>query len=290
MKNTTLLACAAAMVFAVSCSRSAESNSAYDFAKHEREPTPAPSQTDVTKMLREANLKFRVKSVKDATSILEKMAVGHGGYVAQSMYDIEESENIIRKMTTDSAEEVKKLYQRNHMEVFVLNTRLDSFLDGLNRLVDHLEFRHITAYDVELEGAQSAVANAENGAFHNKTEGANESMKVTANANSFVAAPTPKDTRLRKKYARVTMDIYQTPVVKKWTIPNPDSFEVARGGFFDDFGASFRAGWRGTTIFFNYLVSFWPVWLLASVVVVWWKRRRKGLTLLSVFKKSTVKS
>jgi hypothetical protein len=256
----------------------------------ESHTAPTPNQTDVTKMLREASLKFRVKNVNDVTGTIEKMTVRNGGYVAQSMYDIEESENIIRKVSTDSAEEVKKLLQRNHMEVFVLNSKLDTFLDGIAKLVDHLEFRHITAYDVNMESASEAADKYVSGSSDAANNGS-LSFSVTDEAKSetepktgyksynWASSPAPSDMKLRKKFARVTMDIYQTPIVKKWTIPNPDSFEVARGGFFSDFGSSLKTGLRGLAFFFNYLVSLWPLILVIAIGIVFWKRRKKGLNI-----------
>ncbi|MBS3914233.1 MAG: hypothetical protein KG003_07015 [Bacteroidetes bacterium] len=296
MKNKSILAIMLLTVFIAACNESSKTRY-LDIAKpaSETQTSPVPNQTDVTKMLREASLKFRVKNVNDVTGTIEKMTIRNGGYVAQSMYDIEESENIIRKVSTDSAEEVKKLLQRNHMEVFVLNSKLDSFLDGIAKLVDHLEFRHITAYDVNMESASDAAdkyvsgtnTSTKNGTISYSVTDESKSepeQKTSFKSHQWASSPAPADAKLRKKFARVTMDIYQTPVVKKWTIPNPDSFEVARGGFFSDFGSSLKTGWRGLALFFNYLVSLWPLILVLAAGIVFWKRRKKGLKLFS-FKK-----
>ena len=217
-----------------------------------------------TEMLREAEMRFRVKDVQKTTATFEKMAVSHGGYVAKSMYDIEESETIIKKLSTDSAQEIKQLRQSNHMEVFVLNTKLDSFLDRVKPWVDHLEYRHLTATEMV------------------------ELPKHSDGQGNFAATELPfaqdKWQSINKKFSRVIMDFYQTPVTQKWTIPNPDSFEVARGGFWDDFGSSFKAGWRGVTMAFNYFISFWPLWVIVLLVFFWVKRRKGGFK--NLFKKA----
>lgn len=224
----------------------------------ERSAVPEPNQTNVQKMLRTASLKFRVKDVQKSTNQIEKMARYHGGYVAQSIFNIDEVEKLIKKKSTDSAEEIKKLVPQNHIEVFVLNTQLDTFLDKIQGMVDHLEYRHLTAYDKTIE---------------NTTAPSEGSVGNTANA--FAVA---NGQQVNTKYARVSMDIYQTPVVKKWTIPNPDSFEVARGGFGEDFVNSLKSGWRGLGIGFNVLISLWPLLLFALGGYWWYKRRGKKIT------------
>lgn len=278
MKKLVFPLAIAAMFIAACNNNSRESESArymkgVDVA--EAPAAPVPSSTDVTKMLREAAMRFRVKEVQEATSVLEKMAISHGGYVAKSMYDIEASETIIKKISTDSAQEIKKLEQRNHMEVFVLNSKLDTFLDKVKNLVDHLEYRHVTAFDVNMEEA-----------FPEEPKAGNQGATSSNNLNYQFASPAPTSSKLRKKFARVTMDFYQTPVIRKWTIPNPDSFEVARGGFWDDFVSSLKTGWRGTAVFFNYLISFWPLWLLAAALYLWLRRRKKTLGIKNIFAKN----
>jgi len=237
----------------------------------------APSQTDVTKMQREAALQFRVKDVIKTTGVLEKMTVRHGGYVAKSYYDIEESESLIKKLSTDSAQEIKKLDQRNHMEVFVLNTNLDSFLNQISPLVDHLNYRHLSANDEPMEDAHSNSSNYLNSTATDK--------KTVIQNDATEAYQKRVSNTLKSKFARVTMDIYQTPVIKKWTIPNPDSFEVARGGFWEDFVSSVKQGWRGVSIFFNYIVSIWPLFLLAAGFMGYARKRNKTWNPLSLLRK-----
>lgn len=265
MKNIAIIF--SVVLLAVACnnaSQESRSNKYLDRAEAVTEETPVPNQTDVTKMIREANLRFRVKEVQQATSVLEKMAVAHGGYVARSMYDIRESETIIKKISTDSSQEIKKLYQSNNMVVFVLNTQLDTFLDKVKTLVDHLEYRHITAFDNHIEESPEPKLN---------------------NRPADFASPNNWLTANKKKYSKITMYFYQTPVIKKWTIPNPDSFEVARGGFWDDFASSVKSGWRGTTMFFNYMVSFWPLAFLTLVLYIVIRRKRKKAGWKSFFRK-----
>ena len=275
LKTLPLALCIAAVFAVLSCSNNTGSSSRKDIqALDVAAPnSQQPSQTNVTKMEREAELKFRVKDVGQSTGILEKMAVANGGYVAKSFFDIDESETLIKKLSTDSAQEIKKLNQRNHLEVFVLNSKLDSFLDKIKPLVDHLEFRHVSANDVVMESSHEKDKSAAGGTVY--ADYSLDSVSANhfkANTNSWVS---PKTTVLKTRFARVTMDIYQTPVVKKWVIPNPDSFEVARGGFWEDFVASLKTGMRGTMIFFNLLVSFWPLWLLLVLGWYLWRRKTK---------------
>ncbi len=262
---------AAMLVACNNASNTAERS--YDIAKAEPSATKQsapPTQTDVTKMEREASLRFRVKDVIQSTGRLEKMAKKHGGYVAQSMYDIDESETLIKSLNTDSASEIKKLEPRNHLELYVLNTKLDSFLDELKPMVDHLNYRHLSATQPETVN-YSAPAEKDK-------ELVNEAK------NNYVQLPS--NTGLRSKYALVIMDIYQTPIVKKWVIPNPNSFEVARGGFWEDFVSSVKAGGRGLLIFLNMIVALWPFILIGIIVWIVVRRRMgKSIIPLGIFKR-----
>lgn len=217
--------------------------------------TTTPNQTDLTKMLRNASMKFRVKDVQQTTLKVEKMSRQHGGYVAQSIFNIEEAESLVKKKSTDSATEIKKLIPRNHLEVFVLNTQLDSFLDRLAPMVDYLEFRHLTALDQQIEKQTP-----------NSTSFKDENHQAN---NMYVA----NNLAVNAKYARVVMDIYQTPIVKKWTIPNPDSFDVARGGFWEDFINSLQVGARGIGLAINFFVSLWPIWFIALLSYLLFKSK-----------------
>lgn len=240
------------VVSLMSCSNRSESTQDYapqpGSASRKEEADAAVVRQDVTRMEREASLRFRVKDVKKSTSVLEKMAVKHGGYVSVSNFEIEEEEVLIRSVSVDSAREVRKLNQSNHIEVFVLNTKLDSFLDQVGPLVDHLNYRRISAYDAAMESSHG----------ENTAEKPAGGVKLKA---------------LRSQYARITLDIYQTPVVRQWIIPNPDSIEVARGGFWDDFRASLASGGKGILQFINGLVSLWPLWLI--LFTAWLLLRKK---------------
>lgn len=261
---------AVAIIYLASCSQASgnrESTKSKDISSgyNEAANAPVPNQTNVQQMLRTAMLKFRVTDVQKSTNQIEKMARFHGGYVAQSMFNIEETESLIKKRNTDSAEEIKKLIPRNHIEVFVLNSKLDTFLEKVEKMVDHLEYRHLTAFDKQIETTTAEAPT--------KTE--------DGNANNYQVYD--RSAGINTKYARVTMDIYQTPVVKKWIIPNPDSFEVARGGFWEDFVSSIKSGGRGIGMAFNFIVALWPIWIFGLLIYFIIKKRK---TLFPFAKKS----
>lgn len=228
---------------------------AYEKAKSTGSP-------DVTKMQREAELRFRVKDVHLTTIALERMAMAFGGYVAVSNYEVEEEEAVISKLGRDSAREVRKLLQRNHMEVFVLNSGLDSFLSRLAPMADHMAYRRITAHHSGIEAGRGASSDSPENA---------------------------KPGALQIRYARVVMDFDQPAIVKKWVIPNPDSLDAAKGGIADDLVHSLKTGWAGLMAFVSGTLAFWPLWLL--LFSVWFVIRRRWvktpLWLPMVAKKAT---
>jgi hypothetical protein len=272
---------AVAVIIFCACSESSNRTSRNDVAvkdeMKQEKIMETPSHTDVKKMERSAELSFRVKDVNSATGLLEKLTVAHGGYVAKSNYDVDEVETLIKKVSSDSAEEIKKLEQRNHLELYVLNSKLDSFLDRIKPLVDHLNYRHLSAnqFIAETKTQQNAVE-------YDYSKEANKNGNVSS-SNQFIA---PNDAIMkRSKFASVSMDIYQTPVVKKWMIPNPDSFDVARGGFWEDFLSSVKTGGRGILGFINFLVPLWPLFLLFSVFWIIWRKRKNLSILPAIIKK-----
>lgn len=232
------------------CSNRAENRTDEARAASEMEPAydkaKSTGSPDVTKMQREAELRFRVKDVHLTTIALERMAASFGGYVAVSNYEVEEEDAVVSKISRDSAREVRKLLQRNHMEVFVLNAGLDSFLSRLAPMADHLAYRRITAHHAGIEAGRGALSDHPENA---------------------------KPGIMQIRYARVVMDFDQPAIVKKWVIPNPDSLDAAKGGIAEDLVNALKSGWAGLMAFVSGLLAFWPLWLLLSMAWLVIRRR-----------------
>lgn len=230
-------------------------------AASEKQKEIAPKltrETDVQKMQRQAQLKFRTKDAQKSTLQIEKLTRQHGGYVAQSNFDVTESESLIKPYTQDSSIEIKKLYQRNEMIVYVLNTKLDSFLAAVSPIVEHLEYRYISATEMARETKSAAE---------------NNSTKYNYSSAADV------------EFCYVNLYFYQSPIVKKWIVPNPNSFEAARGGFFTNVGENIQMGWHNLGIFVGYFMSLWPIWMLILLFWVWWRRKNGKSINLQFWKK-----
>jgi hypothetical protein len=99
--------------------------------------------------IRTADIKFKVKDVKQSTFVIEDLVSRHGGYVTYTNLSGTISYQYKTQVSSDSTEERTHYNVDNSITIRVPNRHLDSVLKGMAPLMDFLDYRTIKADDIK---------------------------------------------------------------------------------------------------------------------------------------------
>jgi hypothetical protein len=103
------------------------------------------------KIMRTADLRFKVKNVENATYQIENLTKRFGGFVTSTHLESRVAEQNTTPFSTDSLLEITAYNIENAMLVRVDNRYLDTFLLEMSKIYAFLDRRQINATDMTIE-------------------------------------------------------------------------------------------------------------------------------------------
>ncbi|WP_157604495.1 DUF4349 domain-containing protein [Solitalea canadensis] len=229
------------------------------------------------KFIRTSELKFKVKSVADATFKIEDIARKEGGFVTLSNLTSSVDNVVTTKVSADSSVETKYYTVSNSIILRVPNYKLDTTLKQIAKLVDFLDYRVIKADDVGLQllsnnMAQKRIAKNEQrltdaidqkGRKLNDVTNAEESL-LDKNEQSDATKLSSLNLNDQINFSTVSLSVYQRETTKSELIVNNVNLKEYQQGFLSSAYESFLTGFEILSSIVLALIKLWSVILLAS--------------------------
>ena len=230
------------------------------------------------KFIRTADLKFKVKNVEKTVYIIEDIVSSHGGFVTLSQLNSNKENELTTPVSEDSAIETTSYIVTNTMTVRVPNTKLDTTLKDIARLVGYLDYRIIKADDIGLQvranslqqkRAVQHVARLTNaidkqGKKLNDITTAEETLQ-DGNATADEALLSNLSLSDQVNFSTVQLSLYQPGTVKTEVVAVAKEVKAYEPNFDKKVMNALQNGIEIGEILFIGLLQIWPLLLLIGV-------------------------
>jgi len=230
-----------------------------------------PKNSD-KKVIRTADIKFKVKNVAASTYAIENTANKFGGFVTYTNLQSTILDKNEIKKSQDSTLEITNYRVENNITIRVPNIRLDTVIKTIAKQIDFLEYRIIKADDVSLQILSNQLT-------QNRTENQEKRLEKAIDAkgkklNEVLAAEDNLNTKKEQKdnsklenlslqdqvnFSTLTLQIYQRETIKEEMIANAKTYR-------QDFGSKILdgvlSGWYVIEGIIAVIAQLWSVILI----------------------------
>jgi len=249
-----------------------------------------PNDT-IRKMIRTANIKFKVKDVIKATYIIENIVVTHDGFVANTNLTSQINNTNEIPVKEDSTLLATYYSVVNTLVLRVPNVQLDTTLKEIAQLVEFMDYRIIDAKDVSLDLLskkleQNRLANYDSrmtNAINNKgkrlsdvNDAENSLLEKQAQADEAKLANLQILDSI--KYSTINLLLYQNQSIKYEVIAKEKTIIPYSIPFGTRFIEALKFGWTIIVEFFLFLINGWSIILIAVLIFFGVKYFRKRIS------------
>lgn len=229
--------------------------------------------------IRTADIKFKVKDVKQATFQIEDVISKHKGYITYTNLSSTVSYQNKTQVSEDSLKESTYYHVDNSITIRVPNTQLDSVLRELAPFMDFLDHRTIKADNVKFTLLANQLAekrfNHHKERYAEAVDKKGKKLKEIANAENDLLEKQElaDDGQIgtmelldRVNYSTVTLYIYQPETMKQVLVASEKVIPPYKPSFVKRLGESFVNGWiifEGIILFF---VQIWGIIVLGILL------------------------
>ncbi len=230
------------------------------------------------KFIRTADIKFRVKDVTKATYAIEDITTKFGGFVTSTQLQsvVDSKTNI--PVSADSTLETTYFTVEDNMTIRVPNTKMDTTLKCIARLVSFLDSRVIKANDIGLQ----LLANE----LTQKRAAKNEKKSAVAGGNTYsqtivfedhvtsASGTTDEEGDNAKinnlslmdqvKFSTINLSIYQRQSIKRELLQNESNIKAYEPGLGFRLWESIKIGWDALESLLVFLVRLWWFFILVA--------------------------
>lgn len=236
------------------------------------------------RFIRTANLKFKVKSVIEATYDIEEIVRDHNGFVTFTDMRSNIDDVDSRAISADSSMEITRYTITNTLTLRVPNKLLDTTLKDIARNIDYLDYRVIKAENVALSilekqltqrraaRSEQRLANTFNG--NNKNVDPTAAAELQNRQEEAADNATIEMLRLNDRiaYSTIELEIYQRQGVKRELVATTKEIAEYEPGIGSRFSDSFAFGWEIVVEFVLLLTKLWVFILVGIGVYVGYKQ------------------
>lgn len=238
--------------------------------KAEMTDTVAGDTLAAEKIIKTADMRFRVKDVQQTKEKLSKTIKAEGGAVAEFSIEssIQETEKV--KQSTDSLKEITSYRTEGYLVAKVPSEKLDEFTNTISKMAVFVNSAAMKMDD------QSIVYLANKLKAQNRVEAIEKINKVATKKSANVESSLYiKDDYIDKKIANmkiddrvkfstITLNFYQDNTVSTITVANDNLYDY-RPGFANRLWMNIINGW---TIFKEIILAIANLWMLILVGAV----------------------
>jgi len=239
-----------------------------------------PSDT-TRKMIRTADIKFKVKDVIKATYNIEDIVVRNNGFVENTKLSgqIDRTKETIVK--EDSTLLTTYYTVINTLVLRVPNTQLDTTLKEIAQFVEFMDYRNISAIDVTLDLLSKRLEQIRLARYDSRMTNAidkkGKRLDDVSNAeenvlNKQTQADEAKLANLqildKIKFSTITLSLYQNQSIKYEVIAKEKEIKPYSTSFSTRFTDALKFGWTIIVEICLFVVNCWSL-LLIGVLVFW---------------------
>lgn len=243
--------------------------------------TETPKKVEKRKLIRTADIKFKVKSVVQSTNLIENTTRKWGGLVTYSNLQSTINDQISTKVSQDSTLETTKYKVENTITLRVPQQNMDTVVKEIAKEIDYLDYRLIKADDVALRLLSNELLQKRSAT--NEKRIANAIDTKGKKINDIINAETQLENKKAQSdssaienlslqdqinYSTITLQLYQREVVKQELVANEKQgyyFEPSIGIQILD---ALQSGWFHLLSLVVLLLKLW--WLALIGLVIYW--------------------
>jgi hypothetical protein len=238
------------------------------------------------KIIKVADMKFRVKNVQDTKEAVSKTIKTDGGMIAEFSMNsvVQETEKV--NYSADSLLELTSYRTEGFIIARVPSDKLDDFSNKMAKLAVFIDNQSMKLEDQSIFYLANKLKN------QNKVEAIVQLNKhATKKSNNVETALSLKDDYVDHKianmlideqvqYSTITLSFYQDNTVKQMIVRNDHLYDY-KPGFFKRLALSFVSGWVVFKELLLFIVSIW-VWIAISLTgYAFYKHYRRKRILVS---------
>lgn len=250
-----------------------------------QEIAPHASKTKIPerKLVRTADIKFKVKDVAKSTYAIENAVNRFGGLITSNNLQSQIDSKTQTKISRDSILKTTRFTVENHLTLRIPNTALDTVVKAVAKEVDYLDYRVLKADDVALKMLSNQLTQQRNDKHNGRLsksidEGKKLSQIATAEDNllgkdeqSDQAAIENLSLLDQVNYSTVTLALYQNQTMKHEMV----AIEKTAGDY-GNFGLEIldglKTGWYILERMIAFVVQLWSVILIGGIAVFLFRR------------------
>ena len=237
------------------------------------------------KLIRTADMKFKVDDVAKSTYAIENTVQKFGGIVTNTNLQSVVSDRDQVQVSPDSTLETTRYTVENNMTFRVPDTGLDTVVKAIAKQVDYLDFRIIKAEDASLQMLSNDMTQARNQAHKKRMENAidkqprrlndiaaaqNDLLNKQENADNTVLQNLA--TKDKIAFSTVTLAIYESEKVRQQLIANPKNVNAYRPHIGLQIWDSLKTGWFILEGILAFVAKLWSLILIAFAAVFIYRR------------------
>ncbi|QXU40726.1 DUF4349 domain-containing protein [Pedobacter sp. D749] len=249
------------------CQKSNEKYASADTAVLEPLSKESADSTAAEKIIKTADMRFRVKDVQNTKEQLSKTIRSEGGTVAEFSIEstIQETDKV--KQSTDSLKEITSYRTQGYLVAKVPSEKLDEFTNTIARMAVFVDHQSMKMDD------QSIVYLANKLKAQNRVDAIEKINKVASKKSANVESSLYiKDDYVDKKienmqidsrvkFSTITLNFYQDNTVKTMIVANDNLYDY-RPAFVNRLWLGIVNGW---TIFKEIIIAISNLWMLILV-------------------------
>lgn len=236
------------------------------------------------KLIKTAEVQFKVDNVWKVSEQIEDIVVKCGGYVTNSNLQNSEKKYASRRVSRDSILICKEIVVENNIILKVPNTKLDSFVRVLSKFIIFLDQRTIKLDDITFnyalaqKNAQTLQNYQQRQTTHIDTKASKLKESTHAEESLLNSELKSDELEIQKqsiedqlKYCTLTINIYQKPLIVRETIANFNYVSSYKPNIFKRIGDSIIQGWWILEEIIVFLFQIWGIILLFAVIIIGYK-------------------
>jgi len=251
------------------CQNAKTNNESADVAEAKEVIIPSLSDTATAKIIKTADMRFRVKDVQNTKENLSKSIKAQGGSVAEFSIQSSILQTDKIKQSADSLKEITSYRTEGYLVAKVPSEKLDEFTNTIANMAVFVDNQSMKMDD------QSLAYLANRMKAQNRVEASNQIANIpskrTGNIETSLALKDNYvDRKLdnmsidaRVKYSTITLNFYQDNTVKTMVVANDNLYDY-RPAFANRFWLNIVNGW---TIFMEIILALANLWMLILVGV-----------------------
>ena len=275
-------------------SESVSANERHSPASYISSSAATVNQNDtLRKMIRTANIRFKVKDVIKATYSIEDIVVKHNGFVENS--DLASRINSTKETLIKEDSALVTVYYTviNTLVLRVPNTQLDAALKEIAQFVEFMDHRVINAKDVTLDLLSKTLEQNRLARYDERMRraidntgrrlpdvGSAEENLLRRQAQADDAIIANLRTLDRINFSTINLYLYQNQNVRYEVIAKEKKIEPYSVPFGARFVDALKFGWTIIVEVILFITNIWSIFLVSLLIFLGIKYRKKWINFL----------